>query len=90
MDERSADIGSGMNPDSIGAVLPVRALHALRPCSLRGPGSPRGPRAIPATVWLWVRWPGREGYHIEDVVVIREDGPELVATCMDTSELMEL
>ena len=34
------------------------------------------------------RWPGREGYHIEDVVVIREDGPELVTTFMDTSELM--
>ena len=35
-----------------------------------------------------VRWPGREGYHIEDVVVIREDGPELVTTFMPTSELM--
>ena len=35
-----------------------------------------------------VRWPGREGYHIEDVVVIRDDGPELVTTFMPTSELM--
>ncbi len=35
-----------------------------------------------------VRWPGREGYHIEDVVVIREDGPEWVTTFMPTSELM--
>ena len=35
-----------------------------------------------------VRWPGREGYHIEDVVVIREDGPEWVTTFMDVGELM--
>ena len=37
-----------------------------------------------------VRWPGKEGYHIEDVVVIRERGPERVTTFMDTSELMVL
>ena len=35
-----------------------------------------------------MRWPGREGYHIEDVVVIREDGPDLITTFMPTSELM--
>ena len=37
-----------------------------------------------------VRWPGREGYHIEDLVVIREDGPEVITTFMDTSRLMEI
>ena len=37
-----------------------------------------------------VRWPDREGYHIEDVVVIKEHGPEIVTTFMDTSNLMEL
>ncbi len=35
-----------------------------------------------------VRWPCREGYHIEDVVMIRENGPEWVTTFMSTSELM--
>ena len=35
-----------------------------------------------------VRWPGREGYHIKDVVVIREDGPELITTFMPMPELM--
>ncbi len=37
-----------------------------------------------------VRWPGREGYHIEDLVVIRDDGPEVITTFMDTSRLMEI
>jgi Xaa-Pro aminopeptidase len=37
-----------------------------------------------------VRWPGKEGYHIEDLVVIEEQGPEVVTTLMDTAELMEL
>jgi len=37
-----------------------------------------------------VRWPGREGYHIEDVVRITDQGQEVVTTFMDTSNLMEL
>ena len=37
-----------------------------------------------------VRWPGKEGYHIEDAVVITDDGPKLLTTFMDTSQLMEL
>ena len=27
-----------------------------------------------------VRWPGQAGYHIEDAVLITEDGPELVTS----------
>ena len=37
-----------------------------------------------------VRWPEKEGYHIEDFVVITEEGPELVTNVMDTSRLMEI
>ena len=37
-----------------------------------------------------VRWPGVQGFHIEDLVVIREDGPEIITKFMDTSQLMEL
>ena len=37
-----------------------------------------------------VRWPGVQGFHIEDLVVIREDGPEIITKFMDTSRLMEL
>jgi Xaa-Pro aminopeptidase len=37
-----------------------------------------------------VRWPEKEGYHIEDFVVIAEEGPEVVTTAMDTSRLMEI
>jgi Xaa-Pro aminopeptidase len=37
-----------------------------------------------------VRWPGKAGYHIEDLVVIEERGPKKVTTFMDTGELMEL
>ena len=37
-----------------------------------------------------VRWPGKEGYHIEDLVHITEQGPKVVTTFMDTSDLMEL
>lgn len=37
-----------------------------------------------------VRWPGKAGYHIEDLVVITEHGPRTVTTFMDTSALMEL
>ena len=37
-----------------------------------------------------VRWPGQAGYHIEDAVLITENGPELVTSFMDTSRLLEL
>ena len=37
-----------------------------------------------------VRWPGVQGFHIEDLVVIREDGPEIITKFMDTTRLMEL
>ena len=37
-----------------------------------------------------VRWPGVQGFHIEDLVVIREEGPEIITTFMDTSRLLEL
>lgn len=37
-----------------------------------------------------VRWPGKEGYHIEDTVVVTEQGPRVATTFMPTSELLEL
>ena len=37
-----------------------------------------------------VRWPEKEGYHIEDFVIISEEGPEVITTVMDTSRLMEI
>jgi len=37
-----------------------------------------------------VRWPGKAGYHIEDLVVIGDRGPKKITTFMDTEELMEL
>ena len=37
-----------------------------------------------------VRWPGEQGFHIEDMVVINDDGPEIVTTFMNTNELMVL
>ncbi len=37
-----------------------------------------------------VRWPGEQGFHIEDMVVISDDGPEIVTTFMNTNELMVL
>lgn len=37
-----------------------------------------------------VRWPGVQGFHIEDLVIIREDGPEIITKFMDTSRLLEL
>ncbi|MCI0830962.1 MAG: M24 family metallopeptidase, partial [Chloroflexi bacterium] len=37
-----------------------------------------------------VRWPGVQGFHIEDLVVIRGDGPEIITKFMDTSRLLEL
>lgn len=37
-----------------------------------------------------VRWPQKEGYHIEDFVVITEKGPQVMTTAMDTSRLMEI
>ena len=37
-----------------------------------------------------VRWPGKEGYHIEDMIRITDEGPEILTTFMDTSRLLEL
>ena len=37
-----------------------------------------------------VRLPGVQGFHIEDLIVIREEGPEIITKFMDTSRLMEL
>ena len=37
-----------------------------------------------------VRWPSEQGFHIEDMVVINDDGPEIVTTFMNTNELMVL
>ena len=37
-----------------------------------------------------VRWPGEQGFHIEDLVVINDDGPEIITTFMNTNELMVL
>jgi Xaa-Pro aminopeptidase len=37
-----------------------------------------------------VRWPGVHGFHIEDLVVIRNDGPEIITNFMETSRLLEL
>ena len=52
-------------------------------------GTPLAPNMVFA-VETRVRWPGVEGFHIEDLVVIREDGPEIITKFMDTSRLMEL
>ena len=37
-----------------------------------------------------VRWPGQQGFHIEDMIVIRDQGPEVITTFMDTDQLMVL
>jgi len=52
-------------------------------------GTPLAPNMVFA-VETRVRWPGVQGFHIEDLVVIREDGPEIITKFMDTSRLMEL
>jgi Xaa-Pro aminopeptidase len=63
-------------------------IHEM-PMLSAGDDTPLQPNMVFA-VETRVRWPGQEGYHIEDLVVIREQGPEVVTTFMDTAELMEL
>ncbi|HBY96055.1 MAG: Xaa-Pro peptidase family protein [Ardenticatenaceae bacterium] len=37
-----------------------------------------------------VRWPGREGYHIEDLVLLTNDGPKIMTGAFNTSILFEI
>jgi Xaa-Pro aminopeptidase len=63
-------------------------IHEI-PMLSAGDDTPMEPNMV-FSVETRVRWPGKEGYHVEDVVVIRDNGPEVVTTFMDTAELMEL
>ena len=37
-----------------------------------------------------VRWPGKEGYHIEDLVLVTEDAPKVITGFFDSSTLLEI
>lgn len=41
-----------------------------------------------STVETRVRWPGRIGYHMEDLFLITEDGPELLSDTFDNEEIL--
>ena len=78
--ERNLPFPFGHNGHSVGLMIherPIIGPHETIPYEA----------GMVSTVETRVRWPGRIGYHMEDLFLITESGPELLSTSFDNEEI---
>ena len=78
--ERDLPFPFGHNGHSVGLMIherPIIGPHETIPYEA----------GMVSTVETRVRWPGRVGYHMEDLFLISDDGPELLSTAFDNEEI---
>ncbi len=78
--ERDLPFPFGHNGHSVGLMIherPIIGPHETIPYEV----------GMVSTVETRVRWPGKIGYHMEDLFLITESGPELLSTAFDNEEI---
>jgi Xaa-Pro aminopeptidase len=80
-EERRLPFPFGHNGHSVGLMIherPIIGPHETIPYEA----------GMVSTVETRVRWPGRIGYHVEDLFLITEDGPEWLSDAFDNEEIL--
>jgi Xaa-Pro aminopeptidase len=96
--KRACDIFETMTNEMAAAQLPFPLPHAGHSVGLTAHEnpilSPMDQTEIEPRMTFYietrVRWPGRVGYHIEDLVLVTADGPQILTGAFDNSQLFEI